>query len=316
MSQNYSQKEVKTGTTSFIVKMRLKKTSFGSSSSNSSHSNNESISGIKNSQSLHQLCNNNNINTNHHFQRIRGSSLETSPATTSSSTESVKKSNGTSNGSSNTFQFPSVSPSKGSDVNDVVNSHIEFGISSSSRTSYLQESKVSNESNHRYHQKDFKRLFRNNSHPFPECHDNSCQTSRTKYSNQGRNRLLLRRIIHEDDDSLEESSSQMQTTSSPSPSSSSSTRVNHHIHKIRMDAKDRQKDLISKRLSLPADLKLPQDFLAKLSLSPAVISEDMTRPLSRQIRRQSLSEIGFGKLETYIKLDKLGEVRIRGYFLF
>ncbi|KAG7270321.1 hypothetical protein CRUP_030221 [Coryphaenoides rupestris] len=30
-------------------------------------------------------------------------------------------------------------------------------------------------------------------------------------------------------------------------------------------------------------------------------------PLSRRSRRASLSEIGFGKLETYIKLDKLGE---------
>ena len=30
---------------------------------------------------------------------------------------------------------------------------------------------------------------------------------------------------------------------------------------------------------------------------------------SRAIRRQSLSEIGFGRLDTYTKLDKLGEVR-------
>ena len=30
----------------------------------------------------------------------------------------------------------------------------------------------------------------------------------------------------------------------------------------------------------------------------------------RAIRRQSLSEIGFGRLDTYTKLDKLGEVRI------
>ena len=28
----------------------------------------------------------------------------------------------------------------------------------------------------------------------------------------------------------------------------------------------------------------------------------------RAIRRQSLSEIGFGRLDTYTKLDKLGEV--------
>ncbi|KAI1301275.1 Cyclin-dependent kinase 16 [Halotydeus destructor] len=59
---------------------------------------------------------------------------------------------------------------------------------------------------------------------------------------------------------------------------------------------------INKRLSLPVDLKLPQDLLAKMSLSP-----NIDGPLSRSMRRQSLSEIGFGKLETYIKLDKLGE---------
>lgn len=105
---------------------------------------------------------------------------------------------------------------------------------------------------------------------------------------------------------------------------------------------------INKRLSLPADLQLPQDLLAKLSVSPTGQSDE---PLSRSVRRQSLvglsrllfllnllpapqkvaqnkkcplsgtnlslflvsfvyhqSEIGFGKLETYIKLDKLGEV--------
>ncbi|KAI4803396.1 hypothetical protein KUCAC02_006945 [Chaenocephalus aceratus] len=46
---------------------------------------------------------------------------------------------------------------------------------------------------------------------------------------------------------------------------------------------------LNKRLSLPADIRIPDG------------------PLSRRSRRASLSEIGFGKLETYIKLDKLGE---------
>ncbi|XP_069739092.1 cyclin-dependent kinase 16-like isoform X4 [Phaenicophaeus curvirostris] len=50
---------------------------------------------------------------------------------------------------------------------------------------------------------------------------------------------------------------------------------------------------INKRLSLPADPRVPEGGL------PA--------PLSRRLRRVSLSEIGFGKLETYVKLDKLGE---------
>ncbi|XP_037352580.1 cyclin-dependent kinase 18 isoform X2 [Talpa occidentalis] len=60
---------------------------------------------------------------------------------------------------------------------------------------------------------------------------------------------------------------------------------------------------ISKRLSLPMDIRLPQEFLQKLQLE----SPDMPRPLSRMSRRASLSDIGFGKLETYVKLDKLGE---------
>lgn len=60
---------------------------------------------------------------------------------------------------------------------------------------------------------------------------------------------------------------------------------------------------INKRLSLPADLRVPDAFLQKTSISPEV-------PLSRASRRQSLSEIGFGRMETYTKLDKLGEVSL------
>ncbi|XP_078341209.1 cyclin-dependent kinase 17-like isoform X3 [Crassostrea virginica] len=57
---------------------------------------------------------------------------------------------------------------------------------------------------------------------------------------------------------------------------------------------------VAKRLSLPADMRLPGHFLTRQSLSP----EGM---LSRRSRRKSLSEIGFGKIESYTKLDKLGE---------
>ncbi|XP_043203675.1 cyclin-dependent kinase 17-like isoform X2 [Amphibalanus amphitrite] len=59
---------------------------------------------------------------------------------------------------------------------------------------------------------------------------------------------------------------------------------------------------INKRLSLPADLHLPESFLQKQSLSPTLDGS-----LTRATRRQSLSEIGFGQQDTYIKLDKLGE---------
>ncbi|XP_062969705.1 cyclin-dependent kinase 18 isoform X7 [Cynocephalus volans] len=51
------------------------------------------------------------------------------------------------------------------------------------------------------------------------------------------------------------------------------------------------------------DIRLPQEFLQKLQLG----SPDLPKPLSRMSRRASLSDIGFGKLETYVKLDKLGE---------
>ncbi|KAM4610273.1 cyclin-dependent kinase 16 [Polymixia lowei] len=61
---------------------------------------------------------------------------------------------------------------------------------------------------------------------------------------------------------------------------------------------------INKRLSLPADLRLPDSYLEKFHLtSPDLFHQ----PITRRLRRVSLSEIGFGKLETYIKLDKLGE---------
>ncbi|MGH0180390.1 UNVERIFIED_CONTAM: hypothetical protein FKN15_004119 [Acipenser sinensis] len=60
---------------------------------------------------------------------------------------------------------------------------------------------------------------------------------------------------------------------------------------------------INKRLSLPVDIRLPDGYLEKFALS----SPPFDKPLSRRLRRASLSEIGFGKLETYVKLDKLGE---------
>ncbi|TSK13242.1 Cyclin-dependent kinase 17 [Bagarius yarrelli] len=60
---------------------------------------------------------------------------------------------------------------------------------------------------------------------------------------------------------------------------------------------------VNKRLSLPADIRIPDGYLEKLQLN----SPPFDQPLSRRSRRASLSEIGFGKLETYIKLDKLGE---------
>ncbi|XP_054461319.1 cyclin-dependent kinase 16 isoform X5 [Anoplopoma fimbria] len=74
--------------------------------------------------------------------------------------------------------------------------------------------------------------------------------------------------------------------------------------RVRLRNKKIATEDINKRLSLPADIRLPDGYLEKFNLiGPALFEE----PISRRLRRVSLSEIGFGKLETYIKLDKLGE---------
>lgn len=59
---------------------------------------------------------------------------------------------------------------------------------------------------------------------------------------------------------------------------------------------------IQKRLSLPANLRLPVSVVEKLNTTPI-----LSQPLTRKSRRASLSEIGFGKLESYERLRQLGE---------
>ncbi|XP_040902477.1 cyclin-dependent kinase 16 [Toxotes jaculatrix] len=74
--------------------------------------------------------------------------------------------------------------------------------------------------------------------------------------------------------------------------------------RVRLRNKKISTEDINKRLSLPADIRLPDDYLEKFNvIGPALFEQ----PISRRLRRVSLSEIGFGKLETYVKLDKLGE---------
>uniref|UniRef100_A0A3Q2ZRJ7 cyclin-dependent kinase n=1 Tax=Kryptolebias marmoratus TaxID=37003 RepID=A0A3Q2ZRJ7_KRYMA len=62
---------------------------------------------------------------------------------------------------------------------------------------------------------------------------------------------------------------------------------------------------VSKHMSLPMDIRLPPEFLKKLHQESE--NSPLCKPLSRMSRRASLSDIGFGKLETYVKLGKLGE---------
>ncbi|KAK6748492.1 hypothetical protein RB195_001233 [Necator americanus] len=78
-----------------------------------------------------------------------------------------------------------------------------------------------------------------------------------------------------------------------------------YIVNVKMRQKPSRKwseEEIQKRLSLPADLRLPVSVVEKLNRTPT-----LDQPLTRKNRRASLSEIGFGKLETYEKLEKLGE---------
>lgn len=71
--------------------------------------------------------------------------------------------------------------------------------------------------------------------------------------------------------------------------------------KLTKSTRDKARTL-TKRLSLPLNFKLTPDLLAKVH-SPQLFN----KPLSRNSRRESLTEIGFGRLESYQKLDKLGE---------
>lgn len=85
---------------------------------------------------------------------------------------------------------------------------------------------------------------------------------------------------------------------------SSSDDVQTSPVRVRLRNKKISREDINKRLSLPADIRLPDGYLEKFStIGPGLFDQ----PISRRLRRVSLSEIGFGKLETYVKLDKLGE---------
>uniref|UniRef100_A0A672J4K6 cyclin-dependent kinase n=1 Tax=Salarias fasciatus TaxID=181472 RepID=A0A672J4K6_SALFA len=106
------------------------------------------------------------------------------------------------------------------------------------------------------------------------------------------------RIVHENVKmGSDGESDQASGTSSDEVQSPVRVRMRNNHHR-RISNED-----INKRLSLPADIRLPEGYLEKFAMN----SPPFDKPMSRRLRRASLSEIGFGKLETYIKLDKLGE---------
>ncbi|KAH0501700.1 Cyclin-dependent kinase 17 [Microtus ochrogaster] len=92
-------------------------------------------------------------------------------------------------------------------------------------------------------------------------------------------------------------SDQASGTSSDEVQSPTGVCLRNRVHR-RISMED-----LNKRLSLPADIRIPDGYLEKLQIS----SPPFDQPMSRRSRRASLSEIGFGKMETYIKLEKLGE---------
>uniref|UniRef100_A0A8C7Z4I7 cyclin-dependent kinase n=1 Tax=Oryzias sinensis TaxID=183150 RepID=A0A8C7Z4I7_9TELE len=144
----------------------------------------------------------------------------------------------------------------------------------------------------------------------------TCACAHTFYINKGNYLKPEKRRIHTDEDILiadffyctgivhenvkmgsDGESDQASGTSSDEVQSPVRVRMRNNHHR-RISNED-----INKRLSLPADIRLPEGYLEKFAMN----SPPFDKPMSRRLRRASLSEIGFGKLETYIKLDKLGE---------
>nr|DBA21263.1 TPA: hypothetical protein GDO54_017935 [Pyxicephalus adspersus] len=128
--------------------------------------------------------------------------------------------------------------------------------------------------------------------PIPRPHSAVCR-SLSSYLNRS-SRL---EIVHEDLKMGSDGESDQASGSSDEVQSPVRVRMRNNAAR-KISTED-----INKRLSLPADIRLPEGCLEKLALS----SPPFDKPLSRRLRRVSLSEIGFGKLETYVKLDKLGE---------
>jgi len=120
-------------------------------------------------------------------------------------------------------------------------------------------------------------------------------------------------VVHEhprigsDGESEEGSGTSEDPNVSPGSEDLTTSQGTDHTSLVKLRQKPNQRKLsnqeeINKRLSLPADLKLPDNFISRQAVSPT-----LEGPLTRATRRQSLSEIGFGRIDTYTKLDKLGE---------
>lgn len=70
---------------------------------------------------------------------------------------------------------------------------------------------------------------------------------------------------------------------------------------VMRNRRDFSQQMMNKRMSLPANVHIPQSCMNRFSPTAT------TQPMSRRLRRASLSEIGYGKMESYVKLNKLGE---------
>lgn len=133
----------------------------------------------------------------------------------------------------------------------------------------------------------------------PRSPGNNINTTPPKEKNGEKNRTLPRNarlgIVHENPRILSDGESEeVSNTSNPSSREDmvSAVRLRNRQRRYSQEA--------NKRLSLPADMRLPSHRSRTNLSSPE-------GQLSRRSRRKSLSEIGFGKIESYTKLDKLGE---------
>uniref|UniRef100_A0A673X5U2 cyclin-dependent kinase n=1 Tax=Salmo trutta TaxID=8032 RepID=A0A673X5U2_SALTR len=97
---------------------------------------------------------------------------------------------------------------------------------------------------------------------------------------------------------------------SPEPAAPGAQSPSYHQYRSKAPHRHFSMMDVSKRMSLPMDIRLPPEILKKLQMQREMENENNSppcKPLSRMSRRASLSDIGFGKLETYVKLGKLGE---------
>jgi len=125
-----------------------------------------------------------------------------------------------------------------------------------------------------------------------ECHSDESRSDESRSARDDRH--------SEEEDDLDDDDDEENQSCASSPESK--VRLRHQRPRPGISREN-----ISKRLSLPANIRLPPSYLSMINVNQPADSINWDRPLSRIDRRKNLIEIGFGKQETYQKGVVLGE---------